>query len=94
MEVLQENNSKNGHFYIADADNREVAGMYYVYAADNHIIIDHTEVAEEYEGRGLGKQLLMALVKWVRTQQIKVTPLCPFARAMFERMPEIGDVLK
>lgn len=94
MDVSQKDNGRNGHFYMVDAAGNEIAGMFYVYASAKHIIIEHTEVAEAFEGRGLGKLLMTALIKWVRTQDIKVTPLCPFASAMYERMPEIRDTLK
>lgn len=92
MEVKQHNSETKGHFYIA-FEEKEIAAMHYVWAGEKKLIIDHTEVSEAYEGRGLGKQLLTALVQYARTNDIKVIPLCPFAKAVFDKVPEIRDVL-
>ena len=91
MDILQEDNGKKGHFYI-EAEGREAAGMYYVWAGEK-MIIEHTDVDDAYGGRGLGKQLLVAAVKYARDNNIKIIPLCPFAKAMFDKTPEYRDVL-
>lgn len=92
MEILQKENTEKGKFYI-EVDGKEVAEMHYIYADKHKLIIDHTEVSIAYEGRGLGKQLLGALVKFVRENNIKVVPLCPFAKGVFDRVEEYRDVL-
>jgi predicted GNAT family acetyltransferase len=93
MEILQNDNSKRGKFFINDTEGREIAGMYYSYSDEGYLVIEHTEVAEEFEGRGLGRQLLNALVKYARENSIKVIPVCPYAKAVFEKVAEIQDVL-
>jgi predicted GNAT family acetyltransferase len=92
MDIKQANNDKNGSFFIA-LDGREIASMHYVWAVDDKLIIDHTEVAEAFEGRGLGKQLLSALVSYCRSNGVKVIPLCPFAKALFDKVEEYRVVL-
>ncbi|MCB0509781.1 MAG: N-acetyltransferase, partial [Bacteroidetes bacterium] len=57
-------------------------------------IIDHTEVDPAFGGRGLGQELLMALVNMAREKKIKIIPLCPFANAQFKKQSDIQDVLK
>lgn len=57
------------------------------------IVIDHTEVDASLGGQGVGRQLLDALVQWARATGTKVIPLCPFAKAQFEKTPAIRDVL-
>lgn len=93
MEVLQNDNGRRGKFFINDTEGNEIAGMYYSYSDEGYLVIDHTEVAEEFEGRGLGKQLLNGLVKYTREKGIKVIPVCPYAKAVFEKVAEIRDVL-
>jgi uncharacterized protein len=97
MEIQQQNTDTKGHFYIEadgnEADGNEAASMHYVWAGDNKIIIDHTEVAEAFEGRGLGKQLMQAIVLFARGNNIKIIPLCPFAKSMFDKVAEYRDVL-
>ena len=63
-------------------------------ASDELIIIDHTEVDEAFRGKSVGKQLLTNLVDYLRENQIKAIALCPFAKAIFDKTPEIRDVLK
>ena len=92
MDIQHEDDGKKGHFYI-EHEGKEVAGMYYVWAAEK-MIIEHTDVDEAFNGRGLGKQLLKAVVDYVRAHPpVKVLPLCPFAKSVFDKMPEYGDVL-
>jgi len=58
------------------------------------LIIDHTEVNESLRGMGVGERLLDQLVRYARANKLKVIPLCPFAKSVFEKKPEIRDVLK
>ncbi|MCD2422337.1 N-acetyltransferase [Niabella pedocola] len=92
MKIIQEDDGRKGRFTAMSED--AVAGeMTYVWAGDAKLIIDHTAVDPQFSGRGVGKQLLMQLVAFARTGHIKVLPLCPFARSMFEKIKEIRDVL-
>jgi uncharacterized protein len=93
MEIQHRSHETKGKFFI-EHEGKEVAAMHYVYAGDKKIIIDHTEVATEYEGRGLGKQLVTAGVAYARKNDIKIIPLCPFAKGVFDRVPAFGDVLE
>lgn len=68
--------------------------MTYSKAGNDTIIIDHTEVSEALKGKGAGKQLVTAAVEYARQNGIKIIPLCPFARSVFEKVREYHDVLK
>ncbi len=75
-------------------ENDAVAGeMHYTWAGPDKLIIDHTEVSPDFAGRGVGKLLLMELVKMAREKKIKIMPLCPFAKSVYEKTPEINDTL-
>ncbi len=92
MEIKQENNSRNGYFEALEDQN--VAGkMTYVWAGSNKLIIDHTEVNPAFNGKGVGKLLVLEAVKYARQNQIKILPLCPFAKSVFDRNPDLHDVL-
>ena len=67
--------------------------MDYVWAGDQRIIIDHTQIDESLRGQNVGKQLLHQLVLFAREKQVKILPLCPFAKSVFERTSEYNDVL-
>ncbi|WP_231426746.1 GNAT family N-acetyltransferase [Pedobacter sp. Leaf250] len=92
MEINQVNNEKNGYFE-ANEKNVEAGKMSYVWAGEHKIIIDHTEVNPEFSGKGVGKKLLMAIVNNARENNIKILPLCPFAKSVFDKNEELSDVL-
>ena len=92
MEINQVNNEKNGYFEAIE-NNVQAGKMSYVWAGETKIIIDHTEVNPEFSGKGIGKQLLMAVVQSARENKIKILPLCPFAKSVFDKDETIRDVL-
>lgn len=92
MDVLQRDNGSKGAFYV-EVDGRQLAEMTYVWAGATRIIVDHTEVSDELRGMGVGKQLVAAAVDFAREKGIIIMPLCPFAKSVFERVPEFRDVL-
>jgi hypothetical protein len=79
--------------FVIERDARRLGEMAYVRAGATHIIIDHTFVDDVLRGTGAGKQLVEAAVAWARAEQLKVIPLCPFAKAMFGRHASLQDVL-
>lgn len=91
MKIEQLDAEKRGTF-VATEDGKEAGKMFYVWAGSDKFIIDHTEVYPGFEGKGVGKLLLMEVVKFAREKQLKIMPLCPFAKSMFNKMPEISDV--
>lgn len=92
MEFIKTDNGKKGAFSAIDGDKKP-GEMTYTWAGDNKIIIDHTEVDEAYGGQGIGKKILVNILDWVRKDNIKVIPLCPFAKAQFEKNEDFRDVL-
>lgn len=92
MLVEQFNRDRKG-FFKATEDGKEAGRMTYSWAGDSKIIIDHTEVNAEFNGRGVGKKMVMAAVDFARENNIKILPLCPFAKSVFDKTDEIKDVL-
>ena len=68
--------------------------MTYSRASPTLIIIDHTAVHEALRGRGVGPTLVRRAVEDARREGFRIIPLCPFAKAQFERHPDWADVLK
>lgn len=93
MEIQQFNSESKG-FFKAVENEAEAGKMFYSWAGEKMLIIDHTDVNPEFGGRGVGKLLLMKLVEFTRENNIKVIPLCPFAKSVFDKTPDIHDVLK
>ncbi|MCO4096113.1 N-acetyltransferase [Macrococcoides canis] len=81
-------------FYIGDSEQTPKAMMTYVKTGEDMIIIDHTEVSDELRGQGAGYSMVEAAVKFARDNNLKILPLCPFAKSVFDKKPEYQDVLK
>lgn len=92
MEIIQENDERRG-FFKAVEDAREAGLMTYTWAGSTKFIIDHTEVNPDFKGKGVGLQLVMKAVEYAREKHLKIMPLCPFAKSVFDKKPEIGDAL-
>ncbi len=93
MEVKHRQNGKEGVFYI-EVDHTEIGIMHYKLSEANNMVIDHTAVDRAYEGRGFGRELIMAGGGYAREHHIKIIPLCPFAKNIFDDTPELADVLE
>ena len=91
-EVQLELTEKNGFFHI-DIDGKTEAKMTFVFAGPDKIIIDHTEVNEGNNGKGFGKKMVAKAVEFARKKSIKIIPLCPFAKKVFDKTPEFRYVL-
>lgn len=59
---------------------------------DETIVLIHTEISPEFEGRGLGGQLARAALDFARTENLNVLPLCPFVADYIRRHPEYQDL--
>jgi uncharacterized protein len=60
-----------------------------VYRLRGHrLVLVHTEVPVELEGRGVGGRLVTAAVDRAVREGLILVPLCPFARGWLERHPE------
>ncbi len=91
--IQHEANGEKGRLVIKE-DDEELGQMTYVYAGPQKIIIDHTEVDDRLKGQGAGKALVDAGADFAREQDLKILPLCPFAkRVMTGNRERYGDVL-
>ncbi|HEY9047041.1 MAG TPA: GNAT family N-acetyltransferase [Ohtaekwangia sp.] len=92
MQIQREESGSKGAFYIEE-NGKRLGEMTYTKAGDTRIIINHTEVSNELRGKSAGKQLVAAAVDHARKNNLKILPLCPFAKSVFDKVTEYGDVL-
>lgn len=92
IDVKQNNDEKHGSFE-AIIDGNRAGLMTYTWAGEDRFIIDHTEVEEAYNGKGVGKEMLIKAVEFARENGKKIIPLCPFAKATFQKNEDLQDVL-
>lgn len=85
-------NDKKGNFFIT-VDGKTEAKMTFVFAGNDKLIIDHTEVNPGNKGKGYGKKLVESAVAFALERNMKIIPLCPFAKSVFDKNPELRNVL-
>jgi hypothetical protein len=94
MLIQHKQEGSKGSFYVAE-DNNVLAEMTYSMTSTNLMIIDHTEVDDKLRGKNVGYQLVHTAVGYARTNNIKILPLCPFAKSVFDKKKdEFADVLR
>ena len=77
-----ENNGK-GAFFI-EGEGKRLAEMVISISGSN-LTVFHTEVSESLKGKGVSTQLLETMVQYVRDNNLKVIPLCPYVNLQFRR---------
>ncbi|KIA85804.1 GNAT family N-acetyltransferase [Flavobacterium sp. AED] len=92
MVIEQINEIKKGYFRASD-NEIEAGRMTYTWAGTDKFIIDHTEVNDAFAGQSVGKKLVMEAVQYARLNNLKILPLCPFAKSVFDKTEEIQDLL-
>jgi uncharacterized protein len=55
------------------------------------LVLIHTEVPPELEGRGIGGALVTAAIDVAAREGLTLVPLCPFARGWLERHPDAAS---
>ncbi|MGE3276837.1 MAG: GNAT family N-acetyltransferase [Vicinamibacterales bacterium] len=90
--ITHEQTDSRGAFVLTRGD-REAGRLTYSRAGEHVAILDHTEVAPDARGTGVGRALVQAAVDWARLSGTRLIPLCPYARATFAREAGIRDVL-
>jgi uncharacterized protein len=92
MNVQFEQTSSKGAFFIEE-NNQRLAEMTFSKAGEKLIIIDHSDVSDQLRGQGAGKQMVAAAVAYAREKDLRILPLCPFAKSVFVKTIEFQDVL-
>ena len=57
------------------------------------LVITHVEAPPNLRGKGAAGELMQGMLDQVRAAQLKVLPLCPYARAWMQRRPDYRDLM-
>ena len=87
---MKEENQK----FILLKDAKEIGYLKYTKDDEEDFIIESIFVNEEYRGDGYAKIIFLEFIEKVRKEKHKVTPICSYAKAQFEKREEIQDILK
>jgi predicted GNAT family acetyltransferase len=74
----------DSHRYVVRIDGRR-AGLLQYRLHPESIELVHTEIYEEFEGRGLGSQLISFALQDARERGLAVLPVCPFVNDYIQR---------
>ena len=92
MNIQHKDGQHRSMFYIED-EGEIVAELVYASGGDGVIIIEHTEVDDELKGQNVGYALVNRTVEYARSHGLKISPVCPFAKAVFDKRADFKDVL-
>lgn len=81
-----------GLFYVGQ-EGAIIAELAYNMTPTGNMVIEHTEVDDSLKGKNVGHELVETAVNYARNQGIKIIPICPFARSLFQKIKEWDDVL-
>lgn len=93
LEIRHEEHGGAGAFFIETQGTR-LAELTYTRGGPQAVVLVHTEVSKTLQGRGVARRLVDEAVEWARRTGTKLTPACPYARSVFDRNPDLGDVLR
>ena len=57
------------------------------------VVLVHTEIEPEAEGRGVGSRLVAGALADIRSRGLKLVPVCPFVLSYLKRHPEFDDLV-
>ena len=71
----------------------ELAGFSEYRPIEGARVFTHTEVFDDYEGKGVGSALARGALDDVRARGHRLVALCPFVAAFLERHAEYADLV-
>lgn len=89
MEIIQGDNK----FYIGDASNPD-AEITFQPSGQDTIAIDHTYTDPKLRGQGVAKQLVLKVTDYAKENDLKIIPLCSYARIVMERDDDLKQLIK
>ena len=92
MQIIEHEQTGHKGAFFVEEEGKRLAQLTYT-VAGSKVILDHTEVDDTLRGTGTGRRLVIAAVDWAREEDLRLLPLCPFARSVFDKTPDFEDVL-
>ncbi|MFC6118264.1 GNAT family N-acetyltransferase [Macrococcoides bohemicum] len=89
MKIIQGNNK----FYIGDEAQPE-AEITFQPSGQDTITIDHTYTDPSLRGQGIAKELVLKVTDYAKENNLKIIPLCSYARIVMERDDALKQLIK
>jgi predicted GNAT family acetyltransferase len=78
-------------FHLMDEDT--IIGFIEYYRFDRIVIITHTEVRTDLEGKGRGSELARRAVAYFQEEGKQIVPICGFFAQFLRKHPEYADAV-
>lgn len=91
LEITLTEEDGHGQF-LARSDKGRAAVVAFSRLKPDLILLEHVQTFPGHQGQGNGERMVRHVAQWARDNDQKVMPLCPFARTVFDRHPELQDV--
>ena len=93
MLTIKHTETERNGIFEAWQDDVHVGELTYQRPTPERMIIDHTRVFDGFEGQGIARQLVMAVVDFARQNGRTIITVCSYARKVLTRTDESKDIL-
>lgn len=80
--------------FILVKDEKEIGYLKYTKDLDDDYIIESIYIEETYRGDGYAKMLFNEFIEEIKKRGRKITPICSYAQAQFQKRKDIQEMLK
>ncbi len=70
-----------------------IAFIDYILNNESIMFLNHTEVPQELAGKGIGKELAKRTLVYLKDNNHRLAPICPFVAAYVKKNPEWKEIL-
>ena len=81
------------HEFVLRIDGQRRGYLEYTRPEVGVMRIEYVEVSPELRGTGLGRQLVAKAVDFARESDLRIVPICGYARAVIHRDPSMSTQL-
>ncbi len=92
FEVLHTTEQDSGAFQVR-REGKKAGELTYKKEGEDCLVVEHTTVEEGFQGQGVGRLLVDAVVAYARSESFCIRPECSYVKALFDRVSELQDVL-
>ena len=87
--LINKNEGQKKRFELHLGD--QFAFIDYILNRNGTIFLTHTEVPVGMEGNGMGSAIVSKALEYVRNENLKMAPLCPFVAAYIKEHPGVAQ---
>jgi hypothetical protein len=91
QEAVVTDHPESHRYEIHVGDER--AGILTYRSQPGGLVVQHTEVRDEFEGHGLASQLIHEALDDIRARGLQLAPQCPLVERYIRKHPEYADLV-